>query len=287
MSFAGYALLVAIPLQVPDLNSTLTLDATEVRLSDSVRATFTVEGSGPLRVTVPKPLLADESAGVWKVRSVDPPKVVDLGGGRQRWTLTVRLDPYLHGESLKLAFAPFEVVAGTDPTPRSVAWPGKSVRVWTVAGLTDDVQVTGIEPTPAAAAPAADWTGPVVALSVLTVAGAAVGIVRYRRRRSAPMSPYDRAAGLLTRAETAASPAIPVAEAVRGYVEAVFGIPASRLTTRELQAQLNGMPEPATVELMTLLDRCDAAKFAGSPADVGDLIEHGRRFLTLARSTPT
>jgi hypothetical protein len=90
---------------------------------------------------------------------------------------------------------------------------------------------------------------------------------------------------LLTLAAKGESPASAVADAVRGYVEAVYALPALRLTTGELKAQLNGMPESAAAELMTLLDRCDAAKFARDPADATELIERARQFLALAQPT--
>ena len=276
-------ILAAVPGQGPDLKSDLTLDTAECRLSDSVRATLAVEGPAPLRVTVPPQVLADESAAAWRARVVGRPTVTDLGGGRQRWTLTLRLDPYLRGDSLAVAFVPFEAVAGADPTPRAIGWPRKTIKVWSAATVTDDVRpVTGIEPTPPAPAAAANWTGPVLALTAVAVAGVAIAIVRNRHRRRVPPTPLE----LVGRRLNAATDAAAVADAVRRYVETAFAVPATRLTTTELRTQLNGIPDEAGTALVSLLERCDGAKFAKDDTDRADLVERARSFIDLSRPTP-
>jgi hypothetical protein len=275
--------LLALPAHDPDLTSDLTLDSAEVRLSDSVRATLTVEGPAPLRVTVPPAVLADDSAAVWKVRAAAAPTVTDLGDNRQRWRLVLRLDPFLRGDSLPIAVAPFEAVAGSDPTPRPVNWPRKSVKVWSAAAVTDDVRpVTGIEPTPPAPAGGANWAGPILALLSVAAAGLGVGIIRYRHRRRVPPTPFE----LADRRLAAATGAEAVADAVRRYVESIYAVPATRLTTPELRAQLNGIPAAAGAALVNLLERCDGAKFAKGETDQADLVEQARSFLNLARPTP-
>jgi hypothetical protein len=266
--------------QTPDLRWDLALNAAEVRLSDSVRVTLTVDGAAPLRVTVPPKVLAGDAEAVWKVRVVAGPTVTDLGNGRQRWTLTLRLDPYLRGDALPVAFAPFEAVTGSDPTPRSITWPRKTVKVWSAASVTDDVRpVTGIEPTPPAAVETVNWTGPILALSAVAAAGLAVGVVRNRRRGRVPPTPFERADRRLAAATDAAT----VADAVREYVESTFAVPATRLTTPELRMQLNGIPDGAGAALVSLLERCDGAKFARDDLDRAELVEQARSFLVLAR----
>src|SRR5206468_3338228 len=88
------------PLRAQSVTATATADRTAVRLSESIRVTFAVEGAAPLRVEMPadKDLLTGEAAGVWRIRPDGPATTEPLAGGRERWSQPYRLDPYQPGD---------------------------------------------------------------------------------------------------------------------------------------------------------------------------------------------
>src|SRR5439155_94444 len=76
---------------------------------------LTVEGPAPLRVELPKQVLAPETERDWKIQPAGPAAVAPLPGGRERWAQAFRLDPYVAGE-FRVEFAPVKV-NGREVTP--------------------------------------------------------------------------------------------------------------------------------------------------------------------------
>lgn len=265
-----------------DLRTNTAIDATEIRLSESVRVRLSVEGPTPLRVTPPARILTAESFAVWKIRVVELPTVTPIDSGRERWTLTITLDPYIAGTAVRIGINPFEAVAGSDPTPRTVYWPTKTVRVISSVKLEDDTRpVTGIEPTPPAPPVPPSRTIPIAVGAVVLGIALTAGVLRIRSRRNQPLSPYALAERQLRDDPTAEG----ISDSVRSYVEARFAVPATRLTTAELRGQVAELPSEAAAVLIDLLDRCDEEKFAARPAG-GELADRARRFLDLTRQSP-
>lgn len=261
----------------PAATATLTLDRTSASLSDAVRATVAVEGPAPLVVAAPKEPLAGAAAEAWRIRPAGPAAVEKLPGGRERWAQTYRLDPYVPGDAVPVAFAPFEVAAGAGPAAR-VEVPPQTVAVRT--GVKDpkpaDARpITGVEDPPAGPAAGGGW--PVVpAVSVAAVVLLVVAAVLVRRKRApTPPAPAewagrelaaieaDLAAGRLAPADLADR----LAAAVRGFLERRYGVPATRRTTGELAAAEPTPPGGAVPvdAVRPVLERCDLAKFAGRP----------------------
>ena len=257
-------LLVAGP-----VTATATADRTELRLSESATLTLTVEGDAPLRVTPPAAWLPGADP-MWRLRPLGPARVEDVTPSRQRWTLTLRADPDVPGETpLQLATA--QVTAGTDAEPREVAFPPLTLRVVATVVLGRDqprppTDVEEPQPEPPTPATPAYWAAAVVALTLLAA-------LTWGRRRSArtavPESPrghFERELANL-RTETVPREEFParLSAAVRRYVEAVDGLPALRRTPREIAplaaqaARLHDLPE--------LLRRCDEARFSHAPLD--------------------
>lgn len=287
----------------------VTLDRQAVRLSEPVRVTLAVEGPSPLRVDLPdepQKLLAGPAAAAWRIRPVGGVTVEELPEGRQRWSRSYRLDPYLAGDAVPVAFAPVPVAAGGNPNAQPVTWPPAEVKVTTA--ITDPRAdaarpVTGIEELPPVVGPdpgAAGW--PFVAAlvgafgSVLTVV-----LVRRWRAKPPPLPPAEWATRELDRlarevaAGSAAGAADRAAGVVRGFVERRHGLPASQRTTAELVAACAGAAWPAegVAGLRDLLERCDRTRFAGgepTPAEAADLIAAARAWATAdapARSSDT
>jgi hypothetical protein len=261
----------------PSVAATLTLDRTSAGLSDSVRATVSFEGPAPLVVAAPKDPLAGAAAEAWRVRPAGPAAVEKLPDGRERWAQVYRLDPYVPGDAVPVAFAPFEVAAGGGPGERVEVRP-QTVTVRT--GLKDpkpaDARpVTGVEDPPAGPVDTGGWAI-VPAVSVAAVLLLAVATVLVRRKRPLPPPTPGEWVGREFTAieqELMASRLAPaefadrLATAVRGFVERQYGVPATRRTTGELAAAEPLRPGGVVPvdAVRPLLERCDLAKFAGRP----------------------
>ncbi len=244
--------------------------AEPLRLSESLRATLTVEGAAPLAVALPDPLLDPISDRDWKIQPIGGTVIVALDGGTQRWTQAYRLDPYTPGPAMPVIFGTLKV-NGREVQPGG--FDVKVVTTVTEAKAEAARPVTGIEELP----PPPDdtavsphplwWAGG--ALAVVLVAVLAVRL----RRRPPPVPPHAWAAAAFDRLEQGGARGAELlagaAGVVRGFIERQFGVPATRLTTEELLAT----PAAGAVEqadaLRALLDRCDRAKFAGDVPDDG------------------
>jgi hypothetical protein len=250
--------------------ATLALDRTTVSLSESVRATVVIEGASPLVVAAPQELLASEAAAAWRVRPVGPAAVEELPNGRERWVQEYRLDPYIPGESVPVAFAPIEAASGGGLSIRVETAP-QTVRVQTAIKQPkpeDARPVTGIEVLPPAPAPHLWSFALAVALGVAVVLAVMVVLLR-SRRKAPPLTPAEWANSELANLEQnlntdmtiTATFADRLAEIIRIFVARQYGVPATRFTTAELAAAEPLLPG----DIIPLLVRCDLAKFAGQP----------------------
>jgi hypothetical protein len=259
------------------------LDPGEIRLSGEVKLTLTVEGPGPLGVTVPKPFLT--KANVWRVREDGLPVREVLPNGREKWSQVFRLSPLVPGEP-KVPLGPLTVRPGGEQD-LVIEWKSEpAVRV-----------VTNIEsPTPDALRPATDIEhlppppnierGPprwLFAIVPVLLALAAVGLFLGKRKRPAG-APRDAAwagrelaAGDLTADRCAA--------VLRQYLAYRFGVPAETRTTPELAAGLRAdgrLPDEVVGEWQAFLDECDAARFSGTAANVAGLADRARALVAEA-----
>lgn len=262
--------------------TSISADAKRVRLSESLKATLTVEGTAPLRVELPKPLLEPVSDRDWKIQPLGKPAVTPAGPGRERWTQTFRLDPYVAGESLDVIFAPLKA------NGRELSPGGFSVAVVSTvpeAKANAARPVTGIEELPPPPEAPAARVHPVWWVAGGLVAGFALALVWRHRQKTPPPAPEQWAAAAfdrLERGEWAGAELVERAAAIlREFIDRKFGIPAPKLTTPELlaAAEQAGRSVEEADSLRGVLDRCDRAKFAGDvPDDDGC-----RSLLTAAR----
>ncbi len=277
--------------QPPQVSTTATPDKKTVSLSQSLRVTLAVEGSAPLRVELPKQLLAPEADRDWKIQPVGKPTVAPAGDGRERWVQVFRLDPYVAGDAMTVLFAPLKV------NGRETTGPGFDMRVLSPGiEAKDDAArpVTGIEELPG---PPVEPHSSLVwwwALNALLVV-AVVAVAWRMRRRPKPVLPTAWAAAAFDKLERNAASGAELVEGIatviRGFIERRFGIPAPKLTTQELlaTAEQAGWPVEQTDPLRLLLDDCDRAKFAGDvPDDDGcqNLLARGREWVHLVSPDP-
>lgn len=240
-----------------------TPDQATVSLAESLPITLTLEGPAPLRIEPPANWLSDSSADVWKISHIEPAKLEALPDGRERWSLSFRVDPFVPG-NVPLQFA--TAMANGEV----IDWPGLEVRVIsTLDAKTAEVRpITGIETVPPSPPldVREDSTFAIIAFAILAITGLMLVIAR-RMRRRVPESPFAWAVRELDQLERT-SPAMEanrvldrLSHVVRVYLERVTQIPATRLTTAEVERQ----GEPAFAAWRNLLERCDAVKFAGEP----------------------
>jgi hypothetical protein len=254
-----------------------------VWLSEALTATVRVEGPAPL-VVAPKDWLAPDAAGAWKVTALGNPKAERLPDGRAAWTQTLRLDPYVPGDAVPLAFAPLPVAAGGQ-APVTLELPRRTVDVKTrlaAAQASDALPITGYEDPPSA--PPTTSNSPIIALVAFgLVVTALYGAMRKRRSaKSAAPTPTERLAALEARADALDGPAFAaeLAHVLRTHLEAAHGVPAPRRATPELG------DAPPLDRFKPILDRCDAAKFGGAPLDRRDLLAAARDLLAEPRIPP-
>jgi hypothetical protein len=195
--------------------------------------------------------------------------VEKLPGDRERWVQAYRLDPYVPGDAVPVAFAPFEVSAGGGPVERIEPTP-QTVHVQTALKdpkAADARPITGVEDPPPA--PAGDGTPVVFAVAAAGVLLLAVAAVfRGRKRQPAPPTPAAWADGEFARLEKAlAADTIPpaafaerLADVLRTFLERRDGLPATKRTTGELSATESA----AAGGVVPVLERCDLAKFAAA-----------------------
>ncbi len=252
-------------------DATFTTDRKDLRLSESLRATLTIEGTAPLQVELPKQLLDPISDRDWKIQPVGTPSVTPIGDNRERWTQTFRLDPYVPGNAMPVIFAAVKV------NGREVLPGGFEVKVITTvieAKAENAKPVTGIEEVPPpvidtpTSLPLWWWVG-----GFVTGISTVVLISRWRRK-PLPIPPLEWALAALADLEGRGVPDMEIveraAEILREFIERRYGIPATKLTTSEL---LSTATKPWSIEqtdaLGTILDGCDRAKFAGDIPDDG------------------
>jgi hypothetical protein len=261
------------------------LDATSIRLSGDVKLTVTVEGPGPLSVTLPKPLLT--RANVWRVREDGLPLREVLPGGHERWAQVYHLSPLVPGDP-KVALGPLVVRAGGMPD-LTVPWDEDrlpTVRVTTaIENPSADAlrPPTDIEPLPAEPTvdrPSIGWRFAIVPVLLLL---SALGLL-FGRRKKRPPAPRD-AAWVLRELAASDLTADRCAVVLRQYLAFRYGVPAEFRTTPELAAALRveeRLPPVAVADWQSLLDECDAARFSGTLASVAGLADRARALVERA-----
>jgi hypothetical protein len=247
--------------------ATATADCPLIRLSDTLSVTLIADGSTPLRVELPKELLADESALVWKIEPVGAAEVRELAPGSGRWQQSFRLSPFLNGDPLPLTFNPIRVNGVEVPVNPLMVKVETSIRSPTAA---DARPVTDIEPLPP---PTPTGFSPGFYLPVLCAAVfiAAVAVVLLRRRRKpVPLTSHEWANRRLTELEATPLPATSVidgiVDVIRGYLARRFQLTVDPLTTVELlrTADAAGVWDADTrAAVGSILEACDGVKYSG------------------------
>jgi hypothetical protein len=244
----------------------------QIRLSDTLRLTVSLEGGASLEVQPPAALTTSRD---WQVRQDGVPEKQPLPAGRLAWFMKFRLSPLKPGE-LSLAIAPFRFHSSPD-TDRweEIAWQPIPVQVSTevyraeVSELRDISPPEELPPAPSWGIPLT-WTGPALALLLLLLSCWAVW--RRRAARDATLSASQwalrelEAIPLPTESSNGVEPFYTrVSDVVRRYLELRYQLPAPEQTTAEFLEALRRSPQLPPEQqkiLRELLQRCDLVKFA-------------------------
>ena len=265
------------------------LDAARLeRLSDEVRLTLSVEGPGPLRVTLPKPLLT--KANIWRLRDDGLPLREVLPGGREKWTQVYHLSPLVPGSQV-VSLGPLTIRAGSQ-ADLSLAWDETRLPVVDVAEPKVVASVESLRPpTDIEAVPldspiearSSGWLFAVVPiLLILSAIGIALG-----RRKKPPVAPRD-AAWALGELAAVDLTADRCALVLRQYLGFWFAVPTEFQTTPELARTLRAddrLPADIVADWRVLLDECDAARFSGTAASVAGLADRARALVAGAEAS--
>jgi hypothetical protein len=266
------------------------VDAGEIRLSGEVKLALSVEGPGPLSVTLPKPLIT--KPGTWRVRDDGLPLREVLPGGRVRWAQTFHLSPLVPGQP-KVSLGPLTVRAGGG-NDLNIFWDEDklpAIKVTTSIenaspdSLRPPTDIEPLPPEPLAPPRTTHWLFAVIPALLVVSAG----LLLFGRRRKALPAPRD--AAWAERALAAADlTADRCAIVLRQYLAYRFGIPAGFQTTPEVAAALsdeNRLPADAVADWRSLLEECDAARFSGTAASVGGLTDRSRALVAEAEKRLT
>lgn len=251
-------------------------DRAALRLWDSAIVTLTVAGDAPLRIDSPREILTGESAGLWKVVPVGPPRVEPAGEGRERWTQKYECWPYCPpADAVPMQFASLRVTAGA--ATEAVSLPEKGaekplyfkVESSLVGAKAEDARpATGVEELPPLP------VSPIGLPALWAITGGALvvmvaAVIALIRRRNRVLEPSPTAAALAELEALGDPPALDqVADILRQYLRRRFALPSDTATTTELLAVIRertDWPTERIAELGTILDECDVVKFAIQP----------------------
>lgn len=244
----------------------------QIRLSDTLPLTVSMEGDPSLQVRLPANLT---TSGDWQVRQEAPPQKIPLGTGRVSWSMRFRLSPLKRGE-LSLRLAPFRFRSNPDTDQwEEIAWQPIPVQVNTEVYRADVSELRGIPPIEELPPPpswgiSVAWSGPVLAVLLLLLSGWAI-----LRRRGGPEPIPSASQWALHELEAIPIPAescdglepfyTRLSDVLRSYFELRYQVPAPEQTTAEFLETLRRSPwlqsEQQTV-LRELLQQCDLVKFA-------------------------
>jgi hypothetical protein len=244
----------------------------EMRLSDRLSATISIEGRTTLEVQPPEKIVLSPD---WELDRKSKPQKTTLADGRVRWQQTFTLNPIKTGDlPLQLEPLVYREDAASENWEK-IVWQPIPVHVGTEI-LEPDLRELRDATPPEQLPPLPVWRMPVLwAALPLAAVALCLGIVYYRRyaRRPAVIPPQQWAMQELDRISALSLASqheveqfyTLLSDVLRKYLEARYQVRAQEQTTAEFIAAIQHSPHLTTEEQHTLhevLERCDLAKFA-------------------------
>lgn len=250
--------------------------AAQLRLSDVLELTITVEGNYPLQFPANDPILLEEqlrafrAAGAWHHCEGETQRT--RLGSRERWRQTIHLDPLKPGE-VKLPLQPLAWTEGPAQQPHTARWEPIRLVVTADVAQFDPAAVRGV-PGPEQVPPASRWWLPwLLGLGGLVIGTGLIlggwGLKRLLTVPPAPPLPHEWALRELKHIEglslSAERSHTLLSDVLRRYLELRFELPATKQTTTEFLQTVRALPQLTSAQqerLRAFLERCDLAKFA-------------------------
>jgi hypothetical protein len=248
-------------------------DRVEIRLSDEIHLTVSMEGDAGLEVQAPDALVTSPD---WQVISVSAPQKAVLEGSRIRWQERFRLSPLKPGD-LSVTVAPlrFRLNSAAERW-EDVVWRPVPAHVRTEiyqADLSELRDVPPPEEVPPAPSLATAFIWAALAVVFLLVVSITWMLLRRRGWRKPPLTP---AAWALAEMERIPFPAEftedgaeqfyrRLSDVLRRYLELRYHLPAPEQTTAEFLEEMRRAPQlqpEQQVVLRDFLERSDLVKFA-------------------------
>lgn len=258
-------LLLATLIHADEVEATIEMGSTTIRLSETTTATLTIIGPEPLLVTVPPDPLSDASQAIWQVTTLGSTTTTKLPDGRERWQLTYRVEPFAPGEAVSLQFQSVNV------DNRSIELPAVTMIVTTdaeasIANLRPWTDIEAAPPLPPATSSHRQWWW----LLLLGLVPLALLLRRSDRPLSIMVQLRQRHGQLEHDATTMTIEhfAEKIHRIVCDYLAESAAIPTDRLTTQErIQAiEVSHQFDAETrTQLQAVFLQCEELRFARMP----------------------
>lgn len=241
----------------------LSLSTDSLRLSDALTVTLTIDALPPYTVTLPIPLLSENSRHAWHIKTSGPAVIRKQVDGQERWSQEFRLEPFTVGE-LPVEFATIMV------NESAIVLPIKTAIVKTaVESGAQPRPLTAPESRPPTSPPNSSMVAPVLVALLLV----ATVLFALKRRQSK----------------------VPVAETHELHRQAIIELEHEPDSVRfceklsKVVREIYGLTSQTTSEVVDLdirhvLSHCDAVRFAEgslSPETRDALLSEAKRIVSV------
>jgi hypothetical protein len=269
----------------------------EIRLSDAVVVTLSVDGGTTWEVELPQSFTTSND---WRVARRSSPERVLLANSRARWQQTFALEPTKPGELILTPALLRYRENREDDRWYDVKWQPIPVRVTTDIASADLSELRDVSPPEQVARPPKwwlpyAWVG--LALLFLSLVGTGWKFLRRRTAHAQTLAPDQWALEELQRIKVPSSWTereaerfhTQLAQVIRKYLELRFDLPALKRTTEEFfqdMGRSSHLTEAQQSVLREFLGHCDLAKFARAvpgPDECQAVVRMGRRFVEETR----
>ena len=261
----------------------------EIRLSEDVRLTLSVEGPQPVSVSLPKawPKLSP----LWRIREEAIPLREKKENGRELWEQVITLSPLAAGASVTIPLPPLSVWVGTQPE-QQIDWAKNptiavltSIESPSIDQLRPVTEIETLPPVIPVESTSHGWRL-AIPIALLTLGGVMIVWSRLKRKKPTQITDLAWVRSRLEKGVTSDQASF----ILRSYLTYRFHVPANHLTTPELLQKLrqdSNLLHETYLSLEQFLLDSDQARFSGSDHTGSDWSARTREVVSqLESNTP-